>query len=108
VFVPNVWDAVAFVLVLGAMVLVVHGARETTVSLTALDTTPASLDPANLPEYALRTTLRMLTAIVRTFYWYAERKFRLAKEGVARGLCCCFPYTKNVSATQFRKYPREN
>jgi ABC-type anion transport system duplicated permease subunit len=46
------------------MVLVVHGARETTVPLAALDTKPLSLDPANLPEYALRTTLRMLAAIV--------------------------------------------
>jgi NitT/TauT family transport system permease protein len=62
--VPNVWDVAAFVLVVGAMVLVVHGARETTVPLTALDTKPLSLDPANLPEYALRTTLRMLAAIV--------------------------------------------
>jgi hypothetical protein len=42
----------------------VHGARETTVPLAALDTKPLSLDPANLPEYALRTTLRMLAAIV--------------------------------------------
>ena len=63
-FVPNVWDAVAFVLVVGAMVHIVHGARETTASLTALNTTSVSLDPANLPEYALRTTLRMLAAIV--------------------------------------------
>ena len=62
--VPNVWDVAAFVLVVGAMVLVVHGARETTVPLAALDTKPLSLDPANLPEYALRTTLRMLAAIV--------------------------------------------
>ena len=62
--VPNVWDIAAFILVVGAMVLVVHGLRETTVPLTALDTKPLSLDPANLPEYALRTTLRMLAAIV--------------------------------------------
>jgi NitT/TauT family transport system permease protein len=34
------------------------------VPLAALDTKPLSLDPANLPEYALRTTLRMLAAIV--------------------------------------------
>ena len=64
VLAPNIWDIVAFVLVIGASVLVVHGARETTVPLTTLDTTPISLDPANLPEYALRTTLRMLAAIV--------------------------------------------
>jgi len=32
--------------------------------LSALDVTPVSLDPANLPVYALRTTMRMLLAIV--------------------------------------------
>ena len=32
--------------------------------LSTLDVTPVSLDPANLPVYALRTTMRMLLAIV--------------------------------------------
>ena len=32
--------------------------------LSTLDTTPVSLDPANLPLYALRTTMRMLLAII--------------------------------------------
>ena len=46
------------------MVLIVYGGEETTLPLSALDVTPVSLDPANLPHYALRTTLRMLLAIV--------------------------------------------
>lgn len=62
--VPNVWDFAAFVLVVGAMVLVMHGARETTLPLATLNAPPVTLDPTNLPEYALRTTLRMLAAIV--------------------------------------------
>ncbi|MEL4403034.1 hypothetical protein AAEJ42_22645, partial [Shewanella algae] len=37
--------------------------RETWAPLTALQTVPITLDPANLPEYALRTTLRMLAAM---------------------------------------------
>jgi NitT/TauT family transport system permease protein len=61
---PNIWDAVALVLVIGAMVLIVYGGEETTLPLSALDITPVSLDPSNLPHYALRTTLRMLLAIV--------------------------------------------
>src|SRR3984893_1614014 len=61
---PNVWDAVALILVIGAMVLIVYGGRETTLPLSALDVTPVSLDPANLPHYALRTTMRMLLAII--------------------------------------------
>jgi NitT/TauT family transport system permease protein len=61
---PNVWDVVALILVTGAMVLIVYGGEQTTAPLSALDVAPVSLDPANLPAYALRTTLRMLLAIV--------------------------------------------
>jgi NitT/TauT family transport system permease protein len=61
---PNIWDAVALILVIGAMVLIVYGGEQTTAPLSALDVTPVSLDPSNLPAYALRTTLRMLLAIV--------------------------------------------
>jgi len=61
---PNIWDAVALILVIGAMVLIVYGGEETTLPLSTLDVTPVSLDPSNLPHYALRTTMRMLLAIV--------------------------------------------
>ncbi len=61
---PNVWDVVALILVIGAMVLIVYGGEQTALPLSALDVTPVSLDPANLPVYALRTTMRMLLAIV--------------------------------------------
>src|SRR5438445_1557664 len=61
---PNIWDAVALILVIGAMVTIVYGGAQTTLPLSALDVTPVSLDPANLPVYALRTTMRMLLAIV--------------------------------------------
>jgi NitT/TauT family transport system permease protein len=61
---PNIWDVVALILVFGAMVLIVYGGEQTTLPLSTLDTTPVSLDPVNLPLYALRTTMRMLLAIV--------------------------------------------
>ncbi|MDN3277981.1 ABC transporter permease subunit [Frankia sp. RB7] len=61
---PNVWDAAALFLVIGAMVLIVYGGEQTVAPLSELERTPVSLDPANLPLYALRTVLRMLLAIV--------------------------------------------
>ena len=61
---PNIWDVVALILVIGAMVLIVYGGEQTVAPLSELERTPVSLDPANLPLYALRTVLRMLLAIV--------------------------------------------
>ena len=61
---PNVWDVVALILVVGAMVLIVYGGEQTALPLSALDAAPVSLDPVHLPFYALRTTMRMLLAIV--------------------------------------------
>jgi NitT/TauT family transport system permease protein len=60
---PNIWDIVALLLVIGAMVLIVYGGGQTAAPLSELQRTPVSLDPSNLPLYALRTTLRMLLAI---------------------------------------------
>jgi NitT/TauT family transport system permease protein len=61
---PNIWDIVALILVIGALVLIVYGGAQTAGPMSALDIAPVSLDPANLPVYALRTTMRMLLAIV--------------------------------------------
>ncbi|WP_315835177.1 ABC transporter permease subunit [Bradyrhizobium prioriisuperbiae] len=61
---PNIWDGIALVLIIGAMVLIAYGAEQTNAPLSVLDMAPVSLDPSNLPMYALRTTLRMLAAIV--------------------------------------------
>jgi NitT/TauT family transport system permease protein len=61
---PNIWDVVALILIVGAMVAIAYGARQTEAPLTSLDLAPVSLDPWNLPLYALRTTLRMLAAIL--------------------------------------------
>src|SRR5260221_11899785 len=60
---PNIWDAVALILVIGAMVLIVYGGRQTTLPLSALPGPPVSLDPTNPPLYALRKTMRMLMVI---------------------------------------------
>src|ERR1700744_1893696 len=61
---PNIWDIFSLVLVTVAMVLIVYGGEQTTAPLSALDVSPVTLDPGHLPYYALRTTIRMLLAIV--------------------------------------------
>ena len=61
---PNLFDVAALALVIGALVTIAYGAHQTSAPLTVLDSTPISLDPWHLPEYALRTTLRMLAAII--------------------------------------------
>ena len=63
-FWPNLYDAAIFLLVVGVFVLVAHGFREMNAPATQLATAPVTLDVARLPEYALRTTLRMFAAIV--------------------------------------------
>jgi NitT/TauT family transport system permease protein len=62
--VPNRWDIIAFPLVFGLLLLAAKGAHETLAPLSALKEPVVSLDPLNLPGYALRTTLRMLAAMV--------------------------------------------
>jgi NitT/TauT family transport system permease protein len=58
------WDFLAVILVLGFLVFLGEASRHLFEPLTALQTEPLSLDPRNLPEYAARTTLRMLIAMM--------------------------------------------
>src|ERR1700753_4272085 len=61
---PHIWDIVALILVTGAVVVIVYGGVQAAAPLSALDVSPVSLDPGHLPYYALRTTMRMLLAII--------------------------------------------
>src|SRR5262245_38185402 len=61
---PNLYDCIIFIVIAAAFVLVAHAARQMGEPLARLDVAPVTLDPANLPEYALRTTLRMFAAIL--------------------------------------------
>lgn len=61
---PNLWDGLALLLVFGAVVLVVRGGAEMAAALPPGEPLPLSLDPADLPHHALRTTLRMAVAMV--------------------------------------------
>jgi NitT/TauT family transport system permease protein len=60
---PNVWDAVAFVCVIGALIAFGHVAGDTLTRIDAPGATEVTLDPMNLPDYALRTTIRMFAAL---------------------------------------------
>ena len=57
------WDAVAIVLVIGFVAFLASTSRELLEPLARLEAVPLSLDPINLPGYAARTTVRMLTAL---------------------------------------------
>jgi NitT/TauT family transport system permease protein len=60
----NRWDALAMLLALGLLVFLAEASRGLTQPLAALETSPISLAPANLPWYAARTTLRMVAAML--------------------------------------------
>src|SRR3984893_5400749 len=57
------WDLLAILLILGLLVFLGEASRHLFEPLADLQRTPPSLDPANLPEYAARTTLRMFIAM---------------------------------------------
>ncbi|QGZ63795.1 ABC transporter permease [Paraburkholderia acidisoli] len=61
---PNRWDFVAFPLIICLIAMAAVGFHETMAPIAVLKAQPISLDPANLPDYAMRTTLRMLAAMV--------------------------------------------
>jgi NitT/TauT family transport system permease protein len=57
------WDVLAFIVVIGLVVFLGETSRGLFAPLTALELTPISLDPWQLPEYAARTTFRMFAAL---------------------------------------------
>jgi NitT/TauT family transport system permease protein len=60
----NRWDLLAVLLTLGLVVFLAEASRGLTQPLAVLEGSPVSLDPANLPWYAARTTLRMVAAMI--------------------------------------------
>jgi len=61
---PNRWDFIAFPLIICLIAMAAVGYHETMAPISVLKTQAISLSPSMLPEYALRTTLRMLAAMV--------------------------------------------
>ncbi|WP_414445248.1 ABC transporter permease [Burkholderia sp. 22PA0106] len=60
---PNRWDLLAFPLIIGMLAMAAIGFHQTLAPISTLKTEAISLDPSHLPEYAMRTTLRMLAAM---------------------------------------------
>ena len=61
---PNLFDIAAGICIFGALIYVAGVARGTMAPLDAPDATAITLDPLNLPGYAVRTTLRMFAALL--------------------------------------------
>jgi NitT/TauT family transport system permease protein len=60
---PNRYDVVVFIALAAIFIAIAHGAQSMHRPIEGLQQNPVSLDPANLPQYALLTTLRMFAAI---------------------------------------------
>ncbi len=60
---PNRYDAIVFFAVGALLVGIAHAAKSMHQPLAGLEIQPVSLDPRNLPQYALLTTLRMFAAL---------------------------------------------
>ncbi|MEA2755944.1 MAG: NitT/TauT family transport system permease protein [Aliidongia sp.] len=61
---PNGWDAVALPIVLGFIALMAYSGEQAAGPFQLGDQIPISLDPSHLPEYAMRTVLRMAVALI--------------------------------------------
>jgi NitT/TauT family transport system permease protein len=61
--IPNLWDLVAILCVFATIMAVVKVTPATLAPIDAAGATEVTLDPSNLPVYALRTTLRMFAAL---------------------------------------------
>jgi NitT/TauT family transport system permease protein len=61
---PSYWDGIALPLVLGAIVLIAWASRQMSVPYHPGEALPISLDPRDLPQYGLRTVLRMVAALI--------------------------------------------
>jgi NitT/TauT family transport system permease protein len=57
------WDVLAVLLIVGMLVFLGEASKDLFQPLAELQKQPPSLDPTYLPEYAARTTLRMLVAM---------------------------------------------
>jgi hypothetical protein len=63
-------------------------ARETWAPIATLQSEVISLDPANLPEYAMRTTLRMLAAMAAALIFTLLYGTLAAKAGAPKNCWC--------------------
>jgi NitT/TauT family transport system permease protein len=80
------WDILAILLTLGLLVFLAEASRNLFEPLADLQRQPPSLDPRNLPEYAARTTLRMLIAMMLSLIFTFTYATLAAKSRAAQRL----------------------
>ncbi len=81
----SLWDAVAVLLVLGVLVFLAQASRGLVQPLPEPGANPITLDPAKLPQYGVRTTLRMLAAMALSLiftFTYATWAAKSRRAGV--------------------------
>jgi NitT/TauT family transport system permease protein len=83
---PNFWDVMAFILVMGLVTLLAWGSRQMAAPCTPGEHIPLSLDPAHLPMYALRTVLRMVAALIASLAFTFIYATLAAKSRRAEGI----------------------
>lgn len=81
----NRWDWALLPMVLALFVLLAYGAAQMARPYQVGEVLPLSLDPANLPYYLLRTTLRMFIALAASFVFSCvfaalTTKYRVAEK----------------------------
>ncbi len=83
---PNIWDIMAFIIVMGLVTLLAWGSRQMAVPYTPGEQIPLSLDPTHLPMYALRTVLRMVAALIASLAFTFTYATLAAKSRRAEGI----------------------
>jgi NitT/TauT family transport system permease protein len=81
---PSRFDLIALLLVVGLLAFFAEGSRGVLAPLATLEVSPVSLAPAHLLEYAARTTLRMVAALVLSLlftFTYATWAAKSARAG---------------------------
>jgi NitT/TauT family transport system permease protein len=61
---PNIWDFVVLAIVLGVIIIIAWGANQMITPYQLGQEIEISLDPRFLPEYTIKTVLRMLIAMI--------------------------------------------
>jgi NitT/TauT family transport system permease protein len=82
---PSWWDLATILLVLGVVILLGSGLRQMTAPFALEQPSPISLSPSVLPAYAVRTTLRMLAAMLASLIFtlgYATAAAKSRRAGI--------------------------
>src|SRR5260221_9262974 len=81
---PTRFDLIALLLVIGLITFLAAGSHGVLAPLASIEASPVSLSPAHLPEYAARSTLRMLAAMLLSLLFtfsYATWAAKSARAG---------------------------